>query len=165
MPRFPPNVGGPDWPAQMMEPVNWRWFLAIIDWDWRNPAPLDELLAAESVPAPLEPVIQAIKLSKRPQKRMNAVNAANVRGADRMRVAAWISNRLGLIDVNKFNAERIAEARGEIDQRRRRAINQADRAEVFSVARDAIALGNVNTEALEDWVRELRAYARKWPNI
>lgn len=159
-----PNVGGPDWPAEMMQPHVWTWFLAIIDWDWRDSRALDALRAAGEPPAALAPVIAAINAGVRRQLSHSAVNRANVTGADRMRVAAEISNRLGLLDVNKFNADRIAENNDEM-ARDVLARQKRVRRQVYEDHCDFWVLRSVNLEALEDMVRELRDYAARWPAI
>lgn len=176
-----------------MQPANWRWFLAIVDWDWHDPRRLDWLLQNDEprllweqsrglaqlaalapdewthrgtlVPAPLRSAVQAILAGTRQRKKQNTVNAANIRGADRMYIAAEISYRVGLVDVNKFNAGRISERAGEMHQRKQGAVNKQDRETVFADARALLTFEAVNNEALKDLVRELRQYARQWPNI
>lgn len=158
------NVGGPDWPNEMMSGENWRWFQAIIDWEWRDSRALDALIASGDAPPSLRAAVASIREGRRRQKPPKACAAAHIRGADRMRIAAEISNRLGLLDVNKFNADRIAENQS-VMAHTVLAQQKALRAEVISEIRDLAAFQSVNNETLEDLVRELRDYARSWPDI
>jgi len=165
--RFPPNVGGPLWPAEMMLPDCWRWYCAIKDWDWRDARELDALLAAgERVPKPLKPIVEAIRTGTRKREHHRKVNAARIRGAARAELAAQVSYALGYIDLNTFNADPISARRCGFPKHVR-ARMKAERCRVFEEASEISVgyLGPVNAEAIEKMVRELRNDARRWPKI
>lgn len=146
----------------------WEWFSAVCAYDYGDPNPLADLVRDER-PVPTEfagAIADVIAGTRRPNRKAGA--KAKVAPAERMKIAGSLSVVLGLLDL--FHRGRVDGdlSAGFIASRDRQEtieiVRSLEEEARRAIAESARELG-VNTETVENLLREMRARVRRWPAV
>ena len=157
-----------DAPTRMQE--LWHWVTAIDAWDYKDPAPLAELVVKEDIPNELKPIVSNILLGARKQKR-----ASKIPANERMEIAKAVSGILYMIDDfrngkvhESYGYEKetglcthSGEVKGSEPSDMMNCLPEEHRKQIT----DAATQLNVSTETVENLLRDMRKKINNWPNV
>ena len=162
------TINYPDAPPRMQE--LWHWVTAIDAWDYKDPAPLAELVIKEDIPHELKSVVSSILLGVRKQKR-----ASKIPANERMEIAKVISGMFYMIDDLRYRKVRASYGLGDNSGASIVAAEQKglEPEELMNklhsthskLLRDTAQQLEVSVETVENLLRDMRKKIQSWPNV
>jgi hypothetical protein len=161
-------INFPDAPARMKE--LWHWITAIDAWDYKDPAPLAELVVQEDIPTELKPIVSKILLGARKQKR-----ASKIPANERMEIAKVVSGIFHMIDDLRYGKacasyglgynsgpSVVASEQKGIEPQELISKLHSSHAELLE---DTAQQLGVSVETVENLLRDMRKKIQNWPNV
>ncbi|WP_377894215.1 hypothetical protein [Alteromonas sp. R78001] len=161
-------INYPDAPVRMQE--LWHWISAIDAWDYKDPAPLAELVIQENIPNELKPIVSKILLGDRKQKR-----ASKIPANERMEIAKVISGIFHMIDDLRYRKVCASYGLGDnsgasivVAEQKviepEELIGKLHSSHAELLENTAQQLG-VSVETVENLLRDMRKKIQNWPNV
>ncbi len=162
------TINYPDAPPRMQE--LWHWVTAIDAWDYKDAAPLAELVVKEDIPHEFKSVVSNILLGVRKQKR-----ASKIPANERMEIAKVISAMFYMIDDLRYGKVCASYGLGDDSGASIVAAEQKglEPEELMSKLhsthakqlQDAAQQLEVSVETIENLLRDMRKKIQSWPNV